>query len=304
MLRFVPVVGRGARALAAACYATGIGAALAIGAGFALGAGWWAPELQAAVGAGALVVYFVLATPFWTVFNMQDYLLTASSAPPSCRSRTWASRSSRSCCWSWAGCWASPGHRGLLGAGHRGHRRRDLDLPSRCCRRTSRRRSGRRRRSRCASMRGFVAADWLGSMCLTIVNFGLPLLVFAQLGADSAATFGVAWQLAYALYLVPTGMGQSLVAHSAADPVRHRRGLPQDAHQVAHAGVPAVLVLSAGSWLVLMVFGRALRADRQPAARPLGVLGHPGVREPGRDRRGPGAPAPHGPVRGDARLRR
>ena len=67
-------------------------------------------------------------------------------------------------------------------------------------------------------MRGFVAADWLGSMCLTIVNFGLPLLVFAELGADSAATFGVAWQLAYALYLVPTGMGQSLVAHSAADP--------------------------------------------------------------------------------------
>src|SRR6185312_12879227 len=76
MLRFVPVVGRGARALVAACYATGIGAALVIGTGFALGAGWWAPELQAAVGAGALVAYFVVATPFWTVFNMQDYLLT------------------------------------------------------------------------------------------------------------------------------------------------------------------------------------------------------------------------------------
>ena len=55
MLRFVPVVGRGARALVAACYATGIGAALVIGTGFALGAGWWAPDLQVAVGAGALV---------------------------------------------------------------------------------------------------------------------------------------------------------------------------------------------------------------------------------------------------------
>ncbi len=76
MLRFVPVVGRGARVFVAACYATGIGAAVVIGTGFALGAGWWAPELQAAVGAGALVAYFALATPFWTVFNMQDYLLT------------------------------------------------------------------------------------------------------------------------------------------------------------------------------------------------------------------------------------
>jgi O-antigen/teichoic acid export membrane protein len=105
------------------------------------------------------------------------------------------------------------------------------------------------------AMRGFVAADWLGSMCLTIVNFGLPLLVFAALGADSAATFGVAWQLAYALYLVPTGMGQSLVAHSAADPTdvdaAYRTMLTKSLTLV----VPAVLVLSAGAWLVLMVFG-------------------------------------------------
>jgi O-antigen/teichoic acid export membrane protein len=105
-------------------------------------------------------------------------------------------------------------------------------------------------------MRGFVAADWLGSMCLTLVNFGLPLLVFARLGADAAATFGVAWQLAYALYLVPTGMGQSLVAHSAADPseidAAYRKMLTKSLTLV----VPAVLVLAAGSWLVLLVFGR------------------------------------------------
>src|SRR3954451_9076981 len=76
MLRFVPVVGRGARSLVAACYATGIVAAVVIGSVFALGAGWWAPELRAAVGAGALLAYFALSTPFWTVFIMQDYLLT------------------------------------------------------------------------------------------------------------------------------------------------------------------------------------------------------------------------------------
>ena len=104
-------------------------------------------------------------------------------------------------------------------------------------------------------MRGFVAADWLGSMCLTIVNFGLPLLVFAELGADSAATFGVAWQLAYALYLVPTGMGQSLVAHSAADPSDVDAAYRQMLTKSLTLVVPAVLVLSAGSWLVLMVFG-------------------------------------------------
>jgi O-antigen/teichoic acid export membrane protein len=87
------------------------------------------------------------------------------------------------------------------------------------------------------------------------VNFGLPLLVFAELGADSAATFGVAWQLAYALYLVPTGMGQSLVAHSAVDPSDVDAAYRQMLTKSLTLVVPAVLVLSAGSWLVLMVFG-------------------------------------------------
>ena len=257
MLRFVPVVGRGARALVAACYATGIGAALVIGAGFALGAGWWAPELQAAVGAGALVAYFALATPFWTVFNMQDYLLTGIK-----RARVVPFENLGfallkivllvvggllGLSGAIAGSWALGTVVTVVAISIYLFRVLSPHQPK-----------GERPHSPVTlrAMRGFVAADWLGSMCLTIVNFGLPLLVFAELGADSAATFGVAWQLAYALYLVPTGMGQSLVAHSAADPsdvdAAYRTMLTKSLTLV----VPAVLVLSAGSWLVLMVFGK------------------------------------------------
>jgi O-antigen/teichoic acid export membrane protein len=50
-------------------------------------------------------------------------------------------------------------------------------------------------------------------------------------------------------------MGQSLVAHAAADPsevdAAHRQMLVKSLMLV----VPAVLVLAAGSWLILMVFG-------------------------------------------------
>jgi O-antigen/teichoic acid export membrane protein len=103
------------------------------------------------------------------------------------------------------------------------------------------------------ALSGFVAADWVGSMCLTLVNFGLPLLVFSRLGADSAATFNVTWQLAYALYLVPTGMGQSLVAHVASDPSELNAAHRQMLTKCLTLVVPAVVVLSAGSWLILRV---------------------------------------------------
>jgi hypothetical protein len=64
----------------------------------------------------------------------------------------------------------------------------------------------------------FVRADYVGELCWTTVVFGLPVVVLARLGAEAAATFGIAWTIAYALHLVPHGMGQSMVAHLAADP--------------------------------------------------------------------------------------
>ena len=257
MLRFVPVVGRGARALVAACYATGIGAALVIGTGFALGAGWWAPDLQVAVGAGALVAYFVVATPFWTVFNMQDYLLTGIKRARIVPFENLGFALLKIVLLVVGGVLGFSG--AIAGSWALGTAVTVVAISIYLFRvLPSHQPKGQRPPSPVTlrAMRGFVAADWLGSMCLTIVNFGLPLLVFAELGADSAATFGVAWQLAYALYLVPTGMGQSLVAHSAADPsavdAAYRKMLSKSLTLV----VPAVLVLSAGSWLILSVFGR------------------------------------------------
>ncbi|MDT7579223.1 MAG: hypothetical protein QOK35_487 [Pseudonocardiales bacterium] len=257
MLRFVPVVGRGARSLVAACYATGVVAAVVIGSVFALGAGWWAPELRAAVGAGALLAYFALSTPFWTVFTMQDYLLTGLKRATVVPFENLAFALLK------IGLLVVGGLLGLNGAiagswalgmavtvlavtiyllrvlpPHQPRPQRPTSPVS------------------LRSMSGFVAADWIGSMCLTVVNFGLPLLVFSRLGADAAATFGVTWQIAYALYLVPIGMGQSLVAHVAAEPSElgpaHRQMLIKSLTLV----VPAAFVLGTGSWLILMVFGK------------------------------------------------
>ena len=256
MLRFLPVAGRSARALVAACYATGIGAAILIGTGFALGAGWWVPQLQAAVGAGALVVYFALATPFSTVFTMQDYVLTAIKRATVVPIENLGFALLKIVLLVLGGLLGFSG--AIAGSWALGTVVTVVAITFYLSRVLPHQPKAERSPSPVTlrSMRGFVAADWVGTMCLTLVNFGLPLVVFARLGADAAATFGVAWQLAYALYLVPTGMGQSLVAHSAADPsgtdAAYRKMLTKSLTLV----VPAVLVLSAGSYLILLVFGR------------------------------------------------
>jgi O-antigen/teichoic acid export membrane protein len=254
MLRFVPIAGGGARALVAVCYATGVVAALLIGSVFALGAAWWAPELRAAVGAGALLAYFVLSTPFWTVFNMQDYLLTGIKRATVVPVENLAFALLKIGLLVVGGLFGFYG--AIAGSWALGTAVTVVAITIYLVRVLPPREPRQRGVPAAVTLRsisGFVAADWFGSMCLTIVNFGLPLLVFSRLGADAAATFGVTWQLAYALYLVPTGMGQSLVAHAAADPselgAAHRQMLTKSLTLV----VPAVVVLAAGSWLILIV---------------------------------------------------
>jgi O-antigen/teichoic acid export membrane protein len=77
MLRFVPVAGRRAAALVAACFGIGIGVAALAGLVFALGSGVWAHELVDAFGFPALLAFFVVSTPIWTIFVLQDAALTA-----------------------------------------------------------------------------------------------------------------------------------------------------------------------------------------------------------------------------------
>jgi O-antigen/teichoic acid export membrane protein len=76
LLRFVPVAGRVARRLVVGGYLVGGGAAALAGAVFALGADLWAEELVDAAGHLPLIVFFVVATPLWSIFVIQDFVLT------------------------------------------------------------------------------------------------------------------------------------------------------------------------------------------------------------------------------------
>ena len=258
MLRFVPVAGRGTRALVAACYAVGAGAAAAAGAVFALGAPLWAPDLVAAFGQAGLLAFFVVSTPIGTLFVMQDYILPAikrATVVPVenlvfsvLKIVLLAAAAGMGLVVGIALSWVVA--TALIVVAISVYLLRVLPP----------RHGGGAPEAPAVTVRDvarFVRADYAGTVFWLAALFGLQLLVLARLGPEAAATYGVVWQIGYALYLVANGMGQSLVAHVAADPSRldaARDGMVSKALTLI---VPVVVVVSPASYLVLSVFGRS-----------------------------------------------
>jgi O-antigen/teichoic acid export membrane protein len=103
---------------------------------------------------------------------------------------------------------------------------------------------------------GFIGVDYAGNVAWQTAVFGLPLIVIAIAGPEGAAVYGVSWQITYALYLVASAMGKSMVAHSAAGDSaaiqRARRGMDRKAMTLV---LPASVVVAIGSYFILSVFG-------------------------------------------------
>ena len=57
----------------------------------------------------------------------------------------------------------------------------------------------------------FVRSDYAGATLWQLAMNGIPALVLARLGAEDAAVYGIVWTIAISLYLIPSGMGQSMI---------------------------------------------------------------------------------------------
>jgi O-antigen/teichoic acid export membrane protein len=256
ILRFVPVAERRG-ALVAGCFAVGAGVAVMLGLGFAVGAGVWAPELVAAFGHPILIVFFVISTPIWTLFVLQDAALTAIKRADLVLAENVVFALLK------IGLLAVAAWLGLAGGiaagwvvatlliviavvGWLTWALRTAAVPARSA-------------AQPVTVRDlgeFVGADYAGNICWQAAVFGLPLVVIFLAGADGAAVYGVVWQIAFALYLVVIGMGKSMVAHAAvggaAAAGRARRGMERKAMTLM---VPGVAVVAIGSYPILWVFG-------------------------------------------------
>jgi O-antigen/teichoic acid export membrane protein len=263
LLRFVPVAGRHVRVLVAGCYAAAVAAATVAGAVFALGASWWAPELHAAFGGFELLVFFTICTPLWTMFVMQDYVLPAIKQATLVPVKNFVFSvlkivllgaaavlgMTSGIAVSWVVTTAvivlivaAYLARALPHSPDAGRGAEPEATPATTA-------------VTVRDIASFVRADYAGTVFLLAAVFGLPLVVLARLGPEAAAVYGIAWQIAYALYLVVNGMGQSMVAHIAADPERLEAGRRSMIFKAMALLVPAVLVIAGAAYPLLSLFG-------------------------------------------------
>jgi O-antigen/teichoic acid export membrane protein len=220
LLRFVPVAGTGARRLVVLGYLVAIALSGLAGAGFGAGAIWWAPELVDFAGYGTLIAFFALSCPVWTLFTLQDYVLTAVgravavpienlvfavlkigllvsvalAAVPGGIAVSWVVATALIVLPInlWLLVRLLPAH---------GAKTADRAVPITA-----------------GAVSRFIGADYVGALFWQAALMGLPVLVLNRLGAEAAAAYNMVWQFGVALYMVPSGMGQSMIAHSAADP--------------------------------------------------------------------------------------
>lgn len=263
LLRFVPVAGWAARRVVLGGYVVGAGMAALVGAGFALGARLWAPQLVEEFGPGRLLLFFVVATPLWSVFVIQDYVLTgirrATVVPgenlvfsllkillllvaavlvvPGGIAVSWAVATALIVVP--INAWM------LLRAVPRFGRAAAASTDVTAYEPVT-----------VSAVARFVRADYAGGVFWQAALFGLPLLVLARLGAPAAAAYAVVWTITQSLYLISSGMSQSMVAHSASDPDGldgARRAMVRRAMVLV---APASVVLAVGAPLILSLFGR------------------------------------------------
>ncbi|MBW0105007.1 lipopolysaccharide biosynthesis protein [Pseudonocardia sp. KRD291] len=256
LLRFVPVAGPRSTRLVTVGYVVAIVAAVLIGAGFALGAPLWAPEMVGVAGLGALVVFFAVGTPLMALFDVQDNLLTALHRAMLVPLENLIFSVLKVGLLLVAAVLVVPGGIGLSWILATGVAVVVMTvwifasvLPEH---------SASTRETEPVTVRGiahFAGTDYAGSIFWHAAIYGLPLLVLARLGAPEAATYQIVWTMTMAIYLVVTGMTQSMVAHAATDPASADAARRSTTRRALMLTVPAVVVLTLGAYPILSIFG-------------------------------------------------
>lgn len=261
LLRFVPVAGTAARRLVLGGYLVAAVLSSLVGGVFALGASIWAPEAVETLGAGRLVVFFMLACPVWALFTVQDYVLTAVS-------RAWfvpventvfavlkvalllaavSVTTDVGIALSWVVATALI----VLAV--------NAWLVVRVLPAHGRERAADAEPITIGAVGRFVRGDYAGAVFWQAAMTGMTVFVGARLGGEQAAVWNIVWQIGLSLFLVASGMGQSMIAHGAADPGRVDSARRAMVTRSLTLIVPAVCVLVVTAPWVLQVFGQQYR---------------------------------------------
>jgi O-antigen/teichoic acid export membrane protein len=257
LLRFVPVAGTVARRLVVRGYLVAITLSGLAGAAFGLGAIWWAPKLIDVAGYGTLIAFFAVSCPVWTLFTLQDYVLTAVNRATAVPVENLVFSVLKIGLLVVATLAAVPGGIAFswVVATALTVLPINLWLLIRLLPAHGRKTADRAVPITVGAVGRFIGADYVGALFWQAALMGLPVLVLDRLGAEAAAAYSMVWQFGLALYMVPSGMGQSMIAHNAADPGKVDQARRETVRRGLMLVTPVALVLAVGAPLVLTLFG-------------------------------------------------
>lgn len=89
----------------------------------------------------------------------------------------------------------------------------------------------------------------------------MPMIIITSLGAAQVAYFAMAWTMANFLYVIPSAMGQSLLAEGATDPSKRKYHVAHAIRTLTLILVPTIAVSIVGAPFILAIFGPQYAAN-------------------------------------------
>jgi O-antigen/teichoic acid export membrane protein len=276
--RFVPTAGSTTRRLITSAYLAA-GALSAVAALiFLAGVQRWAPEATGLVGSSPIAAWFVVGTVAWSIFALQDGVLTGL------RQTIWVPISNTVFAISKIALlvmfatgaleygifasWTIPAAVLLIPV--------NALIFLRFVPRHVAVRSTRAVEAGTRQMVRYLVGDYIGSLLVNASVALLPLIVLATLGADASAYFYIGWTIAYSLQLMSLNIATSLMVEGAA----RRETLEFDSRRalvlLIRIQVPLVLVVFVFAGVILRLFGVQYQTESEGLLRllTLAVLPH------------------------------
>jgi O-antigen/teichoic acid export membrane protein len=278
LTRFIPTAGRATTRLILGAYGASVLMSAAVASGFVLGSAIWAPEVRSLVDSPAATAWFLAATMAWSLFALQDAVLTGL------RRTVWVPIENTifaatkvllliALAGSLTGAgiyvsWTVPAALSIVPINIMIFR---WFLPSHVVRHRDTEPEGS-----VGLIGRYLASDFGGSLLVSASTALLPLIVLATAGAKASAYYYIAWTVAYSMQMFSLSMGVSLSVEGAARRSEVGPGMRRMLRLLVGLQMPLVVLVAILAPLILQVFGGRYSDEGATLLRllALGVLPH------------------------------
>jgi O-antigen/teichoic acid export membrane protein len=277
--RFLPRAGPAARRFVIRAYLLALGVTAVTSLVFIAGLDLWTPRLEFLADRPELALWFVAATMAWTLFVLQDSVLTGI------RQAVWVpaenlifavaklalllAAAEAFPAYGVFFSWSLPGIALVVPV--------TMLLFGRLIPTHIRQTRGREQPLATRGIARYAAADSVAYLIWVGTGAVLPLIVLQELGAKANAHFFVCWSIAYSLYLISLSMGKALLAEGSLEPHALHRHWRRTIVESARLVVPGAIAVVLGAPLILGLMGRSYSTDAANLLRLLAASAIPFV---------------------------